>query len=129
MLFRSIFGLGETQENRISMLKSIASLEPMSVPINFFHPNEALPIVKNSISREEAFELIKLSREYLPNQMIMIAGGRELMFKEQEYDVFKYGANALVVGDYLTTAGKTAQEDIDAIEALGYTIALDCKSR
>ena len=124
-----IFGLGETQENRISMLKSIASLEPMSVPINFFHPNEALPIVKNSISREEAFDLIKLSREYLPNQMIMIAGGRELMFKEQEYDVFKYGANALVVGDYLTTAGKTAQEDIDAIEALGYEIALDCKSR
>ena len=61
--------------------------------------------------------------------MIMIAGGRELMIKDQEYDVFKYGANALVVGDYLTTAGKTAQEDIDAIEALGYTIALDCKSR
>ena len=40
-----IFGLGETQENRISMLKSIASLEPMSVPLNFFHPNEALPII------------------------------------------------------------------------------------
>jgi biotin synthase len=111
------------------MLKSIASLEPMSVPINFFHPNEALPIVKNSITREEAFGLVKLAREYLPNQMIMIAGGREVMFKEQEYDVFKYGANALVVGDYLTTAGKSAQDDIDAIEALGYEIALDCKTR
>ena len=47
------------------------------------------------------------------------------MFKEQEYDVFKYGANSLVVGDYLTTAGKTAQEDIHAIEALGYTIVFD----
>lgn len=55
----------------------------------------------------------------------MIAGRRELMFKEQEYDVFKYGANSLVVGDYLTTAGKTAQEDIHAIEALGYTIVFD----
>ena len=42
-----IFGLGETQANRVSMLESIASLEPMSVPINFFHPNEALPLVKN----------------------------------------------------------------------------------
>ncbi len=41
-----IFGLGETQEQRVSMLESIASLEPMNVPINFFHPNEALPIVK-----------------------------------------------------------------------------------
>ena len=41
-----IFGLGESQEDRISMIEAIASLEPMNVPINFFHPNEALPIVK-----------------------------------------------------------------------------------
>ncbi len=101
-----IFGLGETHENRISMLKSIASLEPMSVPINFFHPNEALPLVENPLSKQEAFELIELSRKYLPNQMIMIAGGRELMFGNEQYDVFKHGANAIVVGDYLTTEGQ-----------------------
>lgn len=124
-----IFGLGETQENRVSMLESIASLEPMSVPINFFHPNEALPLVKNSVSKEQAFDLIKLAREYLPEQMIMIAGGRELMFGNEQYDVFKHGANALVVGDYLTTEGKSAQDDIDAVLDLGYEIALDCHSR
>ncbi|MDN5105739.1 biotin synthase, partial [Aliarcobacter butzleri] len=95
-----IFGLGETQENRISMLESIASLEPMSVPINFFHPNDALPLIKNPLTKQEAFDLVKLARSYLPNQMLMIAGGRELMFGEEQYDVFKHGANALVVGDY-----------------------------
>ena len=121
-----IFGLGETQENRISMLESIASLEPMSVPINFFHPNDALPLVSNPLSKEEAFELVTLARKYLPNQMIMIAGGRELMFGEQQYDVFKKGANALVVGDYLTTGGTSAQEVIDAVTALGYEIAFEC---
>lgn len=31
-----IFGLGETQEDRVSMLEAIASLDPMTVPINFF---------------------------------------------------------------------------------------------
>ncbi len=36
-----IFGLGETQEQRVSMLESIASLEPMNVPLNFFIPNKA----------------------------------------------------------------------------------------
>ncbi len=123
-----IFGLGETHENRISMLKSIASLEPMSVPINFFHPNEALPLVENPLSKQEAFELIKLSRKYLPEQMIMIAGGRELMFGDEQYDVFKHGANAIVVGDYLTTQGKSAEQDIEAITALGYEIALECHS-
>ncbi|MFY4818376.1 biotin synthase [Aliarcobacter butzleri] len=121
-----IFGLGETQENRISMLESIASLEPMSVPINFFHPNDALPLVINPLTKQEAFDLVKLARSYLPNQMLMIAGGRELMFGEEQYDVFKHGANALVVGDYLTTGGRDAQDDIDAVTALGYEIAFAC---
>ena len=125
-----IFGLGETQEQRISMLESIASLNPRNVPINFFHPNEALPIVKNSITREEAFELIALTRKMIPNaQKIMVAGGRELMFGEEQYKVFEYGANAVVVGDYLTTAGKTAKDDIEAIEKAGFSIIAerDCK--
>ena len=122
-----IFGLGETQEDRISMLKSIASLEPKTVPLNFFHPNDALPFVENSVSQEEAFELIKLAREMIPNaHKIMVAGGRELMFKENQYDVFKYGANSIVIGNYLTTQGKETSQDIQEIENLGYTIAKNC---
>ncbi|PIF03417.1 MAG: biotin synthase, partial [Arcobacter sp.] len=118
-----IFGLGETQEQRISMLNSIASLNPMNVPLNFFHPNEALPLVKNSITRKQAFELIELARKIIPNaKKIMVAGGRELMFKEEQYKIFEKGANAFVIGDYLTTAGKTPKDDIDALEKLGFKI-------
>jgi len=123
-----IFGLGETQEDRISMIQSIASLNPNNVPINFFHPNEALPLVKNSISKEEAFELIKLVKEMVPNaHKIMVAGGRELMFGEEQYEVFQYGANAIVIGDYLTTKGNSASKDIEALEELGFTIAPTCQ--
>ena len=122
-----IFGLGETQKDRISMLESIASLEPMNVPINFFHPNSALPIVKNSISREEAFELIKLTKQYNPNaHKIMVAGGREVMFEEEQYEIFHYGANSIVIGDYLTTCGNQASEEIEKIQELGYLIAQSC---
>jgi biotin synthase len=122
-----IFGLGETPEDRISMLNSIASLEPMNVPLNFFHPNEALPIVKNSVTREEAFSLIELAKEMIPNaHKIMIAGGREIMFQEEQYDVFNHGANSIVIGDYLTTTGNAVQKDIEALESLGYTIAHSC---
>ncbi len=46
-----------------SMLESIASLEPMSVPINFFHPNEALPLVNNPLSKDEAFKLVEIGQE------------------------------------------------------------------
>ena len=122
-----IFGLGESDEDRLSMIKAIASLEPANVPINFFHPNSALPIVENSITKEEAFKLISLVREMVPNaHKIMVAGGRELMFGEEQYEVFNHGANAIVIGDYLTTKGNSASKDIEALEKLGYEIAPQC---
>jgi len=124
-----IFGLGESDENRISMLKSIASLKPMNVPVNFFHPNEALPLVENSIDKTKAFELIELTRKMVPNaHKIMVAGGRELMFGEDQYKVFEHGANSIVVGNYLTTLGNAANKEIKDIEALGYTIASSCNA-
>ena len=121
-----IFGMGENDKDRISMLRSIASLEPMSVPLNFFHPNPALPLTDKTIDKEAAFKLIEKARELMPNAMIMIAGGREITFGDDQYDIFKHGANAIVVGDYLTTEGKSAFDDIEKIESLGYEIASDC---
>lgn len=124
-----IFGMGETQKDRLSMLDSIKGLNPKTVPLNFFHPNDALPIVKNSLSIEEAFNLIKTTREILGDDVrVMIAGGREVTFKEKQYDIFKCGANAIVIGNYLTTQGKTASKDIEAIESMGLNIAKYCKS-
>ncbi len=118
-----IFGLGETQEQRVSMLESIASLDPMNVPLNFFHPNEALPIVENNVTRQEAFELIALARKMIPNaKKIMVAGGRELMFGDEQYKIFEKGANAFVIGDYLTTAGKSPAEDINELEKHGIKV-------
>ena len=123
-----IFGLGETQEQRLSMLESIASLNPRNVPINFFHPNEALPIVKNSVTREEAFDLIALTRKMIPGaEKIMVAGGRELMFEEEEYKVFDHGANAIVIGDYLTTSGKGTAQEIEALKTQGFEILNECE--
>jgi biotin synthase len=119
-----IFGLGESKKDRISMLEEIAKLEPYCVPLNFFHPNKALPIVKNQINIEEAFKIIKIARDIIGKKpRLMIAGGRELMFKNREYEVFKYGANALVVGDYLTTIGKNGANEVKELEELGYYIS------
>lgn len=123
-----IFGMGETSENRISMLKSIKELNPMSMPINFFHPNDALPIKSNTLSKQEAFDMIKYTREFLGDDVrIMIAGGRENTFKEDQYKIFDYGANAIVIGDYLTTSGKKASKDLEELNKLDIPIASNCK--
>ena len=119
-----IFGLGETQEDRISMLKSLQQLRPTSVPINFYHHNPALHLKPNPLSYKEALELIKLTREMLPDaQRIMVAGGRELMFGEKWSEIFDYGANSIVIGNYLTTPGAAPSKDLELIQKLGLQIA------
>ena len=123
-----IFGLGETQEDRVSMLESINSLNPMSVPINFYHHNEALELKPNSLSVDEALNLIQLTRDMIPNaQRIMVAGGRGVMFGDRESEIFSYGANSIVIGDYLTTSGKIASKDLDMLKYLNFSIAKSVK--
>ena len=119
-----IFGLGETQDDRISMLKSLQELNPTSVPINFYIHNEALPLKPSDISVDEALELIRLTREMLNDaDRIMVAGGRETMFGERQSEIFEAGANSIVIGNYLTTLGREKNKDLDMLRSLGLGIA------
>ncbi|BAF70759.1 biotin synthase [Nitratiruptor sp. SB155-2] len=121
-----IFGLGESKEQREEMMDQIASLEPMSVPINFYHPNEALPLPQTTIDPSDALSIIQDMRKRVPNAMIMVAGGRELVFGEQWPKILDAGANAIVIGDYLTTKGERPDKDIQTLQKLGVEIATSC---
>lgn len=119
-----IFGLGESKEDRISMLEALKSLNPTSVPINFYHHNEALQLNPNPLSIDEAFSLIKLTREMIPNaHRIMVAGGRELMFGERQNEIFAHGANSIVIGNYLTTSGRAMEKDLEMLKSLHLEVA------
>lgn len=118
-----IFGLGESGEDRISMLESLKSLNPASVPINFYHHNVALELEPNPLTTDEALSLIKLAREMIPNaQRIMVAGGRELMFGARTKEIFQYGANSIVIGNYLTTSGCAIEKDLEMLASLNFEI-------
>jgi len=119
-----IFGLGESSEDRISMLKSLNSLNPASVPINFYHHNEALELQPNPLNVDEALKLVKLTREMIPNaQRIMVAGGREMMFGDRQAEIFTNGANSIVIGNYLTTAGREMNKDLEMLKSLNLEVA------
>ena len=121
-----IFGLGESIEQEDEFINQIASLSPMSVPINFFHPNPALPLKNKILDKKRALEIIKKVKKKLPNSMIMVAGGRELVFGDQWPKILEAGANSIVIGDYLTTKGNEPAKDIKILEKLGYKIADSC---
>jgi biotin synthase len=122
-----IFGMGETIEDRESLLHSIASLSPESTPLNFYHPNPALPIKTRNIEFNEALEIIIKARNLLgDDKLLMVAGGRELLFTHNEDAMFDAGANAIVIGDYLTTNGITPSKDLSMLDMYGYKIATEC---
>ncbi|SHO81216.1 Biotin synthase [hydrothermal vent metagenome] len=123
-----IFGMGESEDDRIELIKSIASLNPESVPLNFYHPNPSLPIVENNIELKEALEIISLTRKSIgEDKLLMVAGGRELIFANHYKDMFENGANAIVIGNYLTTKGDAPNRDRDILDDLGYKVASGCK--
>jgi len=121
-----IFGMGESENDRESLIQSICELEPASVAMNFFHPNVALPLEK-TLDIEESLSWIRKMRKSVGDQTrVMVAGGREISFKDRQGDIFKSGANSIVVGNYLTTTGNEPHHDIEMIKALGLEIAVDC---
>ncbi len=122
-----IFGMQESREDQEELLRSIISLKPESVPLNFFHPNDALPIKSRSVDQKRALEIISTARGLLgEDALLMVAGGRELLFKNDEKMMFEAGANAIVIGDYLTTKGDSAHKDIEMIKKYGYEVATNC---
>lgn len=122
-----IFGMGESSEDRDALLDAIVSLQPESVPLNFYHPNPALPIKTRNITFDEALTIIQKARTLLGKErLLMVAGGRELLFTSKEKAMFDAGANAIVIGNYLTTQGQAPSQDRKILEDLGYEVATHC---
>lgn len=124
-----IFGMGESSDDRVELIKSLQSLEPDSVAINFFMPNPDIPLKVNNISIEEAKEVIMQVKEALPTSRIMVAGGREYLFGSRQEEIFQLGVNSIVIGDYLTAKGDEKDKDIKMLEKLGLSIAKSCGDR
>jgi biotin synthase len=121
--------MGEMTEDRDELLEAIASLQPESTPLNFYHPNPALPIKTRNIELEEGLRIIRKARSLLGRErLLMVAGGRELLFSGHEEKMFRAGANAIVIGDYLTTSGIAPKKDQLMLEKLGYEVATSCDS-
>src|SRR5689334_5521460 len=119
-----ILGMGETLEQRIDFAFELAELEPCEVPINLLDPRPGTPLADQSlISPREALQAIALFRLVLPATWLRLAGGREKVLGELQAMGLLAGANALIVGNYLTTTGRDAEADHALLDALGMPVA------
>ncbi len=118
-----ILGLGESEEDRISLLHTLHALDPQpeSVPINMLVPVEGTPMAKNE--RLDIFEWIRciaVARILMPKAMVRLSAGRLTISKEAQAMAFMAGANAIFTGEkLLTTANPEKDADMSLLEELG----------
>jgi biotin synthase len=119
-----ILGMGETLEQRIDFAFELAALDPCEVPINLLDPRPGTPLGEQPVlSPREALQAIALFRLVLPRTWIRLAGGRERVLGELQAMGLLAGANALIVGNYLTTTGRPPDADVALLDALGMPVA------
>ena len=117
-----IMGLGETPEDRIDMALCLRELGIQSVPVNMLNPIPGTPFEHHvQLTQEEMQRIVAVYRFILPAASIRLAGGRGLL-PDKGRSCFTSGANAAISGDMLTTAGITAQTDMELLNELGYEV-------
>jgi biotin synthase len=123
-----ILGMGESQEDRIAMLVTLATLpaHPDSVPINLWNRIEGVP-VEASARHVDPFALVRivaLARVLMPGSVLRLSAGRTGMSDELQAMCFLAGANSIFIGDQLlTTDNPAAWQDADLMARLGMRMA------
>lgn len=115
-----ILGLGESVEQRAEFAAQLAELDPHEVPLNFLNPRPGTPLRDRPVVEgKDALRAIAAFRLAMPRTILRYAGGREITLGDLgTRDGLLGGINAVIVGNYLTTLGRPATEDLALLEDL-----------
>ena len=114
-----LLGMGESDAQRLELLGQLRELSPREVPINFLNPRPGTPLgERRLVPAREALRWIALFRIGLPDTILRYAGGREITLGELQEAGMRAGINALIIGNYLTTLGRSPGEDLAMLERL-----------
>ncbi len=111
-----ILGMGETAEDRVSMLVTLANLPvpPESVPINLLIPIPGSKLENATpVDPIDFVRTIAVARVLMPRSHVRLSAGRAEMSDEMQALCFFAGANSIFVGETLLTA-ENPGEDHDA---------------
>jgi len=107
-----ILGLGETMEDRVDMALELLDLNVDSVPLNVLVPIKGTSLENQTpLSPLEAVRSIAIFRIVLRHRIIKLAAGRESALKDYQALAYMAGANGMLIGCYLTIAGRSVADD------------------
>jgi biotin synthase len=114
-----LLGMGESVAQRLELLEELRALDPDEVPVNFLNPRPGTPLAGAALVEPiDAIRWIALFRLGLPRTILRYAGGREVTLRELQTLGMTAGINALIVGNYLTTLGRSPDEDLTMLADL-----------
>ncbi len=116
-----IFGMGEDWEDRLDMAFELRRLGADVVPINFLNRIEGTPLYEKvgDLHPTEALQIIAVFRFILPDRELKVAGGREVILRDMQSWIFFAGASSFLIGNYLTTFGRSPDQDHQMLRDLG----------
>jgi biotin synthase len=118
-----IIGLGESPQQRLELAFSLRDLGIDCIPFNILNPRPGTPLEHSeSVAPMEIVKTIALFRLVLPRGTIKIAGGREANLRDLQSVALLAGANGLILGNYLTTLGRSTEDDLTMVRDLGFDL-------
>ena len=119
-----ILGLGETVEQRAEFAIQLQALDPHEVPLNFLNPRPGTPLSDQPVlDPRDALRAIAAFRLALPRTILRYAGGREITLGDLgTRDGLLGGINAVIVGNYLTTLGRSPGDDLALLDELSMPV-------
>ena len=118
-----IMGMGESWDHRIEFAFQLRELGPCEIPLNFLNPRPGTPLAgRQVLGPLEALRCIALFRLVHPDVLLRYAGGREVTLRELQATGMLAGINALIVGNYLTTLGRSPEQDLAMLADLGMPV-------
>ncbi len=109
-----IIGMGETDDDRCEMLRTLANLEPQpeSVPINALVPVEGTPLAdRPPVDPFDLVRMIAVARILMPKARVRLSAGRESMTREAQMLCLMAGANSIFFGEKLLTTSNPNESD------------------
>lgn len=117
-----IVGMGETNEQIIEAIESLRKVDSDSIPVNFLIPFDGTPLEDTyTLTPQHCLRILCAVRFLCPDRELRIAGGREMHLRSLQ-PMALHVANSLFLGDYLTSEGQAAEEDLDMIVDGGFEI-------
>jgi biotin synthase len=114
-----IVGMGESLDQRAEFAVELAALVPDEVPLNFLNPRPGTPFGdRTPMSAVDALRAVATFRLVMPRTILRFAGGREITLGDLAERGVRGGINAMIVGNYLTTLGRPAEQDLTMLKDL-----------